>query len=370
MKRIISFLLLISTLFLCLASCGNFANNEKYKEGLDLINEGKYEEAYAFFLSMGDDEGAKEYLSRFHYVVTSMKLYEGELAGEPVETWTMKLGKNNLPKQYLLSLGNETAEVNYTYDYKGNLLKIIEKVPDGDYSEYYDYTYDENDNLIKEIRAFSNGDYKIYEYTYNTNNQMILQDTINSNGEKQTKVITYDANGNIIKQIEENSYGKTIIEYIYDDNNNITKHTYTTDGVKYVAEYTYDSKGNLIQKQETETFYENTEITNYIYTYDENGNKIEEVCTKSNGYSSTTKYSYDASGNLMQETHIDSSGNEKTTKYTYDYDAYGNPTKIVESNSYRIETIEVEWAFIYIPIDFTQEEFDEIFVLNQLSFGS
>ena len=74
-EKILIALLLIFALALPLVSC----DSSKYKNAIELISSGNYEEAYVLFKELGDYKDSEEYLSRFWYMPVKLSVtYEDD----------------------------------------------------------------------------------------------------------------------------------------------------------------------------------------------------------------------------------------------------------------------------------------------------
>ena len=122
-----------------------------------------------------------------------------------------------------------------------------------------------------------------------------------------SKVTTYDGNGDFLQ-----SY-----EYVYDEDGNHTKDLYlgrSEDTGEIV--YSYDSNGNLIE--EVEKYSKISEEFVTTYTYDENGLCIESVDHRNE----KTEYRYDQNGYIIKEILFDSEGQWFCT-HNYKNDEHG-----------------------------------------------
>ena len=309
MKKWISVLLILVMLMLCLTSC-DARNKKKYNSALDLIAEGKYEEAYEILLNLGDCQDAQTLVKRFYYIPLEIKSNYVTAEDTSIYLYQIQLNENNLPEKIIHYGSSGYQEIlEYTYDENGNLIREIDTtIYDLDttpsYTTSVDYTYDQNGNLIQtiktnnayksickhyydaagniiqEIYTFSGGGQSIYTYTYDTNGNLIKEIGTDSDGDTQTYNYIYDIDGNLIKVVYVTSYGyKTISDYTYDANGNLTKKTHTyKDGSKWIEEYTYDENGNMIQYHGLSTSSRGDTITGN-YSYDTHGNLVKKIVT-------------------------------------------------------------------------------------------
>ncbi len=251
-----------------------------YKQAQDLINSGKYEEAYEKLKELGNFKDAKVLLSRFHYAVVTWRR-----SGSYSKDVTVSYGENNLPKQMLtINYNGVKVYYDFTYDEKGNLVSCVHTT-DGS-MDRYDYVYDSTGKLTKKVPL--NGQYVNYYY--------------------------YGTNGKVSRMVNDSSTGYGYIyEYTYDSAGNLTKEVSTYDGNKSVHDHTYNANGKLIK---TVLTYSNGYKDITEYTYNEKGQLIKEVATKAITQSYTYTYEYDVNGNLIKETYK-STGSPITTQYTY-----------------------------------------------------
>jgi len=130
--------------------------------------------------------------------------------------------------------------------------------------------------------------------------------------------------------------------YTYDDSNLlIRKMNYSfgkegfdkNDIFSYTIDYTYNNKNQLIKEKgrtpNGAIIYQNYDATN---EYDDNGRKIKEVkvfTTSPSKYSITTIYTYNKNGNLIEEKREDTGMPDNNMHLKYEYDNSGNRTKIL-----------------------------------------
>ncbi|MBR3715656.1 MAG: hypothetical protein IKM18_07105 [Clostridia bacterium] len=276
-----------------------------YDEALDMINSGKYEEAYTKLLSIKDKKDVSEYLDRF--------------------TWVL------VKEDYTNHSGEYTSVIKYEYDENGNITKTtesdsrnIENVTSYTYkngllSETSKWTVETNDNLIS-------------QYIY-TNDGILDTVIVWSSYENAEYQITYEYNeaGQLVKLTNNNFYNEFIEEYSYDDNGRLLQSVYKGGFSSATTKYEYDENGLLV-KQSTNYYDGDGYIT---YNYDAYGNLILET----NHLGANTKYSYKL---IYREE------NEPKEQYGFisviaDY----NPNWISWSNG-KITAIEHEGKYIFI----------------------
>ena len=115
------------------------------------------------------------------------------------------------------------------------------------------------------------------------------------------------------KTIEHSSLGENVTVYSYDNNGNcIEEVTAYALGDKMIKNYTYDKNDNCIMV----THKSSSKNTVTQYQYDTYGNLIKEV--SNNSTNPTREYYYDINDNLIEERIYYSDGNEGIIEYSYD----------------------------------------------------
>ena len=370
---IILALLLVSTCLL--SSCHSSEPSEpldeaaleqKYQNALELIQSGEYIEAYKLILELGNYKDAKKELAKFHFVPTETvrKFAENGEEFEVHSTENIFLNEQSLPSKWSYSWSDGGSySMDATYDQNGNLIKV-----DGGDGYITEWTYDANGNCIKMVMSGGEDSPCIYEYTYDANGNILqeVNEFINK-GIKNTRTIdyTYDAKGNLIKQVTTYATGGGhVYDYTYDANGNLIKQERTYDGsLECVFDYTYGAYGNLIKEEETHS--DGRKYTDE-YTYDANGNCIKTTHTGYDGNQEIIDYTYDEEGNIVKIAETDSYGNWEICEYTYD--AFGNCIKEIRkipsgtvvagtpNGNYSKDMIEREYILVYVPFDYTEEE--------------
>ncbi|MDC7289643.1 hypothetical protein NXH76_17720 [Blautia schinkii] len=222
--------------------------------------------------------------------------------------------------------GDSHTFVSYEYDENGN--KIEERHEDNTsvYTNFYEY--DKNNRLIK------SQDYNTRIYKYDENGNSILE-----KGEPNFKDYEYDEKGNLVRECS--SYGDEVIYqykgdslykeifyqpqyglewkcnlYTYDKKGNLsTSDTYELSSReeceqineknkgngKFSVKYEYDDKSRLIYK--SGTLEGRPGITSTTYSYDENGNKKEEIIKNymDDSYGYTATYEYKALSDALSD---------------------------------------------------------------------
>lgn len=241
----------------------------------------------------------------------------------------------------------------YTYSSGGVLLQIL--TYSGGTLTGKD-TFDENGKPTETLYYDSNGEVSGHvEYVYSETG--VPAEETHYVGERITSSLSYDENGTLIKDVSYAYGGYVEKETLYDGHGNEIRHTeYNWDGsiregLSYSCAYVYDENGSMTEcirydasdvLQWTEQYEydgngtlrkerwlnENGEVTG-LSEYDENGVKIR---SQSVGYtldgervelSHTYSYTYNENGDPLEELEIDSDG-EVTQRKKWTYDKNGN----------------------------------------------
>ncbi|MCQ2473205.1 MAG: cellulose binding domain-containing protein [Saccharofermentans sp.] len=246
----------------------------------------------------------------------------------------------------ITSISYDSMKVEYTYDDKGDLVKVTNiggYKTTFKYDNHYVVKVLDNDGNEVALNEYEDGRLKSttdakgnkIEFEHDlTNRKEVVFDRLNN---KTT--YTYDERGNVTSVTDARG-NKT--EYEYDSNNN--KISETSADKKSVLRYEYDAKGNLISAKdnkgrEIETAYNDKGAVTKVsvmgkdeltLAYDSHGNPTKVTDAEGN----TQNYSYDAKGNLTgvtdkigmvmtmtyqngKVTSIVNAENQKTT-FTYD----------------------------------------------------
>lgn len=166
-------------------------------------------------------------------------------------------------------------------------------------------------------------------YEYKCNNGII-----DSNSKYLKEHYKYDKTGNLIDKNLNNPYDTIPEKYIYkyDNIGNLIEETHSKkyDSIPYKCFYKYNNDGNLIE--ESSIFIDKFENPNmifknkFIFKYDINGNRIEEICFQNDKLVQTLNFKYNINGNLIEEA-IYNKEHYLSTKKIYKYNSSG---KIIE----------------------------------------
>ncbi|MBR2107478.1 MAG: hypothetical protein IJ937_09445 [Treponema sp.] len=216
------------------------------------------------------------------------------------------------------------------YDENGLLISRTSKIGFSMYPMrddfYYEYNSEGKLSCVKGVRTFSNREVESVFYTYyDLNGYEIF--TIKPNGEIEFK--HFDDNGNLIKDEEGTiykyneknqmiysctNYGREII-FSYDENGNLIEERYNPNNPRneFVITYEYNEFGQKI--------YENQYTYEAWYTYNSKG--LLEKCTVNKFDSSEDDgdeiYEYDENGNLIHFKNWD-----VNLKFEYEFFPNGN----------------------------------------------
>ena len=334
-KRFIKLLAVLIVAIMCTSAftACSLGNASKYRQALELTEQGDYEAAYALFTELGDYKDAKKEAAKFRYVPIKETAEFISPDGTKIENLVISLNENNLPFQNIKTGENgyqHTCLISYTAD--NQLMKVSCSATDGT-TEYYECTYDQNGNLIKEYTVYQDGSTSTSEYTYNENGDRTKLEITESTGYFYSAEYTFDADGRESKVIITDEYGIYIYNNVYDEEGNLIQEIVTDENSNEttIYEHSYDEQCNLLET----TINEGDSVwVSRKCTYDENGQTIREHHNFSDGYFVTWEYAYDANGNVINK-HININGSSN-------------------------ETYTTEYKLVYIPFEYTAEEWDRI----------
>ncbi len=201
---------------------------------------------------------------------------------------------------------------------------------------------------------------------YNFDGKIVEQYSLEYNAVNKIKTFTYDQNNNLNEEVlyyyDDNDYNDDFTEgfttfYYYDENNNLIEKNwlqYGEPGQRFT--YSYDDNNNLLETKSTSKSFRNGEgatkgdwiieynyennilisqtgieqnrITKTLYSYDEEGNLLNETYLLNGRFNEEKLYSYD-NGNLVREL-LNSNNDEKKKEFLYLYDQLGNKLSSIE----------------------------------------
>ena len=286
MKRItcifmVSLLVLTMLFCACEESGGKTAVDLTVNEAIELLNNGKYEEAYAKFFSIKNSTDVSAYLDRFVWVCTGEK--------------------------YTNHSGTFTRSTEYICNDYGYVMTAVESDSNGGESRTdYRYETDEGGKLLEKVKAVNNETVSTVLYSY-TQSGLLAEE----------KYIT-------------DAFGEYSIAYEYDGAGNLVFVNYGFPEAPYTVEYTYDDQGRLIEEKQV---YEVPipQTTTKKYVYDDNGQIIggEIISQNYDGSETVTTREYE-NGLLIRETEHYYDGD---VTLVYEYDAYRNLVKVTSDTT-------------------------------------
>lgn len=197
--------------------------------------------------------------------------------------------------------------------------KAIENIAKGKYDEAYD--------IFEDLGDYKDAEEYLSKFRYVNTSQIY-----NYDGGKLTYNTKFNENGVIVEiEIPED---ETIVNFFYDEKGNRIKMEVAINGSKHATfAYTYNSYGDLIK--EDIIYYAWNGHTVNEYTYNSSG-KVNKCITTDNYGTETTTYTYDSNGNLIEEI-------GKYSTKTYRYNSNGQLTKVTVDIGYSEDYIEYEY---------------------------
>ena len=317
---LLSLLLVLPMTIGSFAACSNKDEEKeiKYNQACTLIDEGKYEEAYAVFEDLGDYKDSQKYLSRFVYFPKGLTYNFSDRKG----VMTVDFGAYNLPSRMVSEGSIGTKDGMYIYDNQGNLVR--QAVNFNEDFAAFDYTYDANNNMIKA------------EYTEEGELVTVQDFTYNAAGLRTKEVYTRD---DVVIYVA---------EWFYDENGKLTRSDYsnTESGYSDTITYTYNADGKVASESGVD-FEGNTYTA--TFSYGEDGRLAQEVYVEGD-FQCTVYYTYDNAGNCIKEetVYLD----DTKDILTREYDANGNIIKemLAEADG-TVQSVESQYVLMYLMID-------------------
>ena len=278
----------------------------------------------------------------------STKPSDGAIANNKL-TYKYDVEGNIAEIEYPLALNDSITSIKFEYNEYNWIIGIKAEI-NGVYVKLrdYDYNNDTTINSIKDYTYTSTGTVSghiLKKYTYDDFNRvtsMKYYDSKDLNTVKESYTYTYDKNSNIKSESIINNYPTNSSDkvdekrlYEYDKLNRLTNSAIVnnkTDKTEYYS-YEYDIVGNMTSKANilsdtnknatvytynaldqlvtstTSNIVSGEQTSNKTYTYDKNGNNIQEVDSIKN---ITKEMTYDVDNRL--DTYTDTEGNTTTTQ--------------------------------------------------------
>ena len=144
---------------------------------------------------------------------------------------------------------------------------------------------------------------------YDDGSKLIDENEIDKYGNiTSMKSTIYDAEGEFD---EETIFSR---EFTYDNNGNVVEEKgYDNGALSYITKLEYDEDNNLINREEDHISF----MITYTYEYDEAGNMVAEK-TNHDGYEVGEKWTYDENGNVLTWIRQEGNGFSQSQEYTYD----------------------------------------------------
>lgn len=146
----------------------------------------------------------------------------------------------------------------------------------------------------------------------------------NGNVVQQT-VYTHDASGRLTEYASTMGFGNGRYTFTYDEDGNLLEEVTYLDEVDGPNQketmrnsYRWDIEGNLVSYTQS---WDGTEANHYEYIYGMNGKMTTMLSRNSKGVTTTRDRVYDSRGNIIRETIYTGSRSSGETQYIYTYDA-------------------------------------------------
>ena len=296
--------------FITLLFCACFSLSAQEKD------EGKYTEEQLEAFG-GTLQGRVKSVERIYYI--------GEESGG--------VDKKRLPNENESNSTNEHCK--YSFDREGNISKFQTFDTLGNVKYKRIFTYN-NLGFPSHIESFQYQDKKevahsLETYTYKGKEVALRETVINTSFDKKKKNVFKDITKFNHKDLKESILGyagdklQTKITFTYDDKGNLTQEEYknlTNKEENTTTYYTYDNKGQLLTKErialgtihyfDTFAYLSNGKVwqkTSYETHSGEKDKKRKETITY---------YTYDANGDLVEDQYIDMDDFKVVTSYCYE----------------------------------------------------
>lgn len=231
-----------------ISECLNIIDDNSFERAKTLIDEGNYEAAYNILITLNDYAESVELLKCFKLVweeANSVDIYGGAGIKDDYFSHFFSYDDSGRLTNEMINFERGTTTVEYIYNSKGNLTKILYKYFDDDTATRI-FTYDSNNRIIKDKYTNSDGDYEISTYEYDENGNLKSCIMTNDAGVKffYEYDFEYDECG-CLTQKTKHLFKKISVKTYEEDITWITEYSYKNHNLYEVSEYQYgDLKGN------------------------------------------------------------------------------------------------------------------------------
>ena len=305
MKRLLA-LLMISCLLLCSCSRLVFLPQEDadlqptYVKACDLLKEGKLEEAYPLFLSLGDYKDSAVHAAKFAYLPTEI-LAQDDGFGEEIALYKTTYSYNE-KGQLLEGKGTYTKEEgpgyseSHIYDKEG--LRIETKTQSEAGDSTLTYEYNDQGQCIKRVGYTDGanvGGITLFTYEKGLVKTATVRSYIGTdpaayetNEPYHQSTVSYTYNGQgLCTEAKENTGENGVFTYevSYNEQNlpTLLKHT-DSQGFESKTVFEYDEQGRCTK---VDTDYDVTE-----FTYGKGNHPVSAICTRDGGKPCEITYTY------------------------------------------------------------------------------
>lgn len=313
------------------------ANEETYLKAFDLLEQKKYDEAYALFTQLGDYKDAAKEAAYFRYMPVRHFVDFTSEGNDETITYTVTLNDKNLlatvVEEYNTGLKHTCT---FTYNEFGFVTRRECSDTEGD-TALYEATYDAKGNRLSETITDMDGNVTKIENTYNEKDQLVKAVTVSNSEyyESSTATFEYDAEGREIKIITVYEDGTATEEITYNEAGDILKMTWAVEGGEAysIYDYHYDEKGRLVEI----LFTDDGEDGGFRKTtFNDKDQLLTEHVFYTLGFEYTNEFEYDEHGNVIKTT-------------------YANPDPEIGN-----DVTESEYKLVYIPFAYTDQEWTAI----------
>lgn len=239
-----------------------------------------------------------------HWRPQKRTIYKYNINGKVIEHKILVLIDSAIVNKDISTISKDiyNSSVANVYDEKGNHIESNYYNDNGSLSSKQKYKYDKQNNNIEWAEYYSDGSLK------------------------RKEKYSYDGNGNLISYLNYRFDGSLLIGYTfnYDERGNIIHDSSLIAVLGDQHNYIYDDSNRLIEESSF-----NSRTT---YSFDGNGNVVEESQYIGTLLRLDDKYEYDSHGNITGYTRYAANGDivkEKSVTWKYEYDKNGNWIKLI-----------------------------------------